>query len=55
MPSLPEPDVLAAEAMNELTEALRELNGLMQALGAGDEAKVQRQLLIDALALQEEQ
>jgi len=53
--SLPEPDVLAAEAMSELTEALRELNGLMQALGAGDEAKVQRQLLIDALALQEEQ
>ncbi len=41
--------------MSELTEALRELNGLMQALGAGDEAKVQRELLIDALALQEEQ
>ena len=53
--SLPEPDVLAAEAMSELTEALRELNGLMQALGAGDEAKLQRQLLVDALALQEEQ
>jgi type I restriction enzyme M protein len=34
--SLPEPDVLAAEAMSELTEALRELNGLMQALEAGD-------------------
>ena len=53
--SLPEPDVLAAEAISELTEALRELNGLMQALGAGDEAKLQRQLLVDALALQEEQ
>jgi len=53
--SLPEPDVLAAEAMSELTEALRELNGLMLALGSGDEAKVQRQLLSDALALQEEQ
>jgi type I restriction enzyme M protein len=51
--SLPEPDVLAAEAMSELTEALRELDGLMQALGAGDEAKIQRDLLIDALALQE--
>ncbi len=46
--SLPEPDVLAAEAMSEL-------NSLMQALGAGDEAKLQRQLLVDALALQEEQ
>jgi hypothetical protein len=33
--SLPEPDVLAAEAMGELTEALRELDGLMQALGRG--------------------
>ncbi|MEZ5505003.1 MAG: hypothetical protein R3F38_03075 [Gammaproteobacteria bacterium] len=32
--SLPEPDALAAEAMSELTEALRELNGLMLALGA---------------------
>ncbi|MGZ8184170.1 MAG: N-6 DNA methylase [Methylobacter sp.] len=53
--SLPEPDVLAAEAMSELTEALRELNGLMLALGADDEAGVQRKLLIDALALQEEQ
>ena len=53
--SLPEPDVLASEAMSELTEALRELNGLMQALGAGDQAKVQRDLLSEALALQEEQ
>jgi len=51
--SLPEPDVLAAEAMSELTEALRELNGLMQALGANDEAKAQRDLLVEALALQE--
>ncbi len=51
--SLPEPDVLAAEAMSELTEALRELNGLMQALGAEDEAKVQRDLLIETLALQD--
>ena len=52
--NLPEPDVLAAEAMSELTEAMRELNGLMLALGAGDEAKAQRQLLSDTLALQEE-
>jgi len=35
--SLPEPQVLAAEAMAELTEALRELDGLMEALGAGGE------------------
>ncbi|MES9906232.1 MAG: hypothetical protein ABW168_26575, partial [Sedimenticola sp.] len=52
--SLPEPDVLAAEAMGELTEALRELDGLMQALGAGDEAQAQRTLLVDALGLGEE-
>jgi len=49
--SLPEPDVLAAEAMGELTEALRELDGLMQALGAGDEALAQRELLVEALGL----
>jgi len=49
--NLPEPDVLAAEAMGELTEALRELDGLMLALGAGDQSKVQRELLIDALGL----
>jgi type I restriction enzyme M protein len=32
---LPAPEVLAAEAMGELTEALRELDGLMRALGGG--------------------
>lgn len=51
---LPEPDVLAAEAMSELTEALRELDQLMQALGADDEAQVQKQLLADVLGLGEE-
>ena len=51
--SLPEPDVLAAEAMSELTEALRELDGLMQALGAGDEALAQRELLSEVLGLGE--
>jgi type I restriction enzyme M protein len=51
--SLPEPDVLAAEAMGELTEALRELDGLMQALGAGDEAVAQRGLLVESLGLGE--
>jgi type I restriction enzyme M protein len=50
--SLPDPDVLAAEAMGELTEALRELDGLMQALGAGDQAVAQRELLVEALGLE---
>lgn len=48
---LPEPDVLAAEAMSELTEALRELNELMVVLGCEDEAKVQREVLSVALGL----
>jgi type I restriction enzyme M protein len=51
---LPEPDVLAAEAMSELTEALRELDGLMLALGAGDQAKIQRDLLSEALVLKDD-
>lgn len=49
--SLPEPHVLVSEAMSELTEALRELDALMQALGQGDEANVQKQLLADVLGL----
>lgn len=49
--NLPEPAVLAAEAMGELTEALRELSALMEALGSGDEVKVQRTLLAEALGL----
>ena len=49
--SLPEPDILAAEAMGELTEALRELDGLLAALGAGDQAKVQKDLLAEVLGL----
>ena len=48
---LPEPAVLAAEAMGELTEALRELNELIIALGSEDEAKQQRELLSEALGL----
>ena len=39
---LPEPHVLAGEAMTELTEALRQLDELMQALGQGDEANTQK-------------
>jgi type I restriction enzyme M protein len=50
--NLPEPDVLAAEAMSELTEALRELDGLLTALGKGDEAKVQKDLLAEVLGLE---
>lgn len=49
--NLPEPHVLASEAMSELTEALRELDSLMQALGQSDEAKIQKQLLMDVLGL----
>ena len=51
--SLPEPDVLAAEAMSEVTEALRELDGLLAALGAGDQAKVQKDVLAEVLGLGE--
>jgi type I restriction enzyme M protein len=43
--SLPEPDVLAAEAMSELVQALGELDALMRELGAGEEADAQRTLL----------
>ena len=51
--NLPEPEVLAAEAMSELTEALREIDGLMRALGAGDDADAQKALLKDALGIAE--
>ena len=37
--------------MSELTEALRELNELMTALGCEDEARVQREVLSVALGL----
>lgn len=52
--NLPDPDVLAAEAMGELIEALCELDGLLIALGANGQAQVQRKLLIEALDLTEE-
>lgn len=51
---LPEPHVLAGEAMTELTEALRQLDELMQALGEGDEASAQKKLLLDVLGLDNE-
>ena len=46
---LPAPEVLAGEAMAELTQALHELEELMQALGAGDEVIAQKQLMADVL------
>ncbi|NOI89783.1 N-6 DNA methylase [Vibrio splendidus] len=51
--NLPEPEVLAGEAMAELTEAMSEIYQLMQALGANDEAEGQKQLLEDAFGLAE--
>jgi type I restriction enzyme M protein len=49
---LPEPEVLAGEAMAELTEALRELEELMKALGAGDEVVAQKQLMAEVMGLE---
>ncbi|EGU58819.1 type I restriction enzyme EcoKI M subunit [Vibrio nigripulchritudo ATCC 27043] len=51
--NLPEPEVLAGEAMAELTEAISEIYQLMQALGANDEAEGQKQLLEEAFGLAE--
>nr|WP_286010028.1 N-6 DNA methylase [Larsenimonas salina] len=42
---LPAPEVLAGEAMSELVQALGELDGLMRALGAEEEADGQRVLV----------
>jgi type I restriction enzyme M protein len=49
---LPAPEVLAGEAMAELTEALHELEELMKALGAGDEVAAQKQLMAEVLGLE---
>ncbi|WP_341303611.1 N-6 DNA methylase [Pseudomonas sp. TMP25] len=48
---LPAPEVLAGEAMAELTEALHELEELMKALGAGDEVAAQKQLMAQVMGL----
>lgn len=48
---LPAPEVLACEAMAELTEALHELEELMKALGAGDEVAAQKQLMAEVMGL----
>jgi type I restriction enzyme M protein len=50
--NLPEPDVLATEAMTELTEALREMNQLMIDLGAIDQAEGQVALLAEEFGLE---
>ena len=47
--NLPEPEVLAGEAMGELVQALGELGGVMRGLGAGDEADGQRAMLNELL------
>ena len=47
--NLPEPSVLAGEAMTELVQALGELDALMRELGAGDEADGARVLLKDVM------
>lgn len=47
--NLPEPSVLAAEAMGELVQALGELDALMRELGAGDDADAQKVLLNEML------
>ncbi|HDU8577887.1 TPA: N-6 DNA methylase [Vibrio diabolicus] len=51
--NLPEPEILAGEAMAELTEAMSEIYQLMQAFGANDEAQAQKQLLEEAFGLAE--
>ena len=48
---LPAPELLAGEAMAELTEALHELEELMKALGAGDEVAAQKQLMAEVMGL----
>lgn len=48
---LPVPEVLAGEAMAELTEALHELEELMKALGAGDEVAAQKRLMAEVMGL----
>ncbi len=53
--NLPAPEVLASEAMAELTSALHELEELMQSLGAGDEVAAQKQLMAEVMGLAMEQ
>jgi type I restriction enzyme M protein len=50
--NLPAPEVLATEAMTELTEALREMNQLMIDLGASEQAEGQVALLAEEFGLE---
>lgn len=52
--NLPAPEVLAGEAMAELTEAMAEIYQLMQALGADDVAEGQKLLVAEAFGLREQ-
>ncbi|MBB1314188.1 N-6 DNA methylase [Aliivibrio sp. SR45-2] len=52
--NLPEPEVLAGEAMAELTEAMSEIYQLMQALGADDVAEGQKLLVAEAFGFREQ-
>ncbi|WP_322845025.1 N-6 DNA methylase [Pseudomonas sp. B33.4] len=45
------PEVLAAQAMVELTEALHELEKLMKSLGATEEVEAQKRMLADVMGL----
>ncbi|OCH16467.1 SAM-dependent methyltransferase [Aliivibrio sp. 1S165] len=53
--NLPAPEVLAGEAMAELTEAMSEIYQLMQALGADDVAEGQKLLVAEAFGLREQE
>ncbi|HIB66331.1 MAG TPA: SAM-dependent methyltransferase, partial [Phycisphaerales bacterium] len=48
--NLPEPSVLAGEAMGELVQALGELDALMRELGAEEEADGARALMQDVFS-----
>lgn len=50
--NLPEPAILASEAMNEMTEALREIKQLMVELGASEQADGQVALLAEEFGLE---
>ncbi|MDK1670558.1 N-6 DNA methylase [Moraxella osloensis] len=52
--NLAEPQVLASEAMAELTGAVQELNELLIALGAVDEVTAQKEFLVESLGLGKE-
>ncbi|MGI2096985.1 N-6 DNA methylase [Shewanella glacialipiscicola] len=51
--NLPEPEILAGEAMAELTEAMSEIYQLMMSLGADDVAEGQKLLVAEAFGLVE--